>query len=51
MKEVKLSKTNNYITYVASKGDKNSFIYKTEIDTQTWKTGFWLPKGRGRGAN
>ena len=31
------------------KSDKNELIYKTEIDSQTWKTNLWLPRGKGRG--
>ena len=27
----------------------NEPIYKTETDSQTWRTDLWLPKGRGRG--
>jgi len=26
------------------KNNTNDFIYKTEIDSQTWKTNLWLPK-------
>ena len=29
------------------KKDINELIYKTEIDSQTSKTNFWLPKGKG----
>ena len=29
------------------KNDTNELIYKTEIDSQTQKTNFWLPKGKG----
>ena len=28
-----------------SKNDINKFIYKTEINSQTWKTILWLPEG------
>ena len=28
------------------KKDTNELIYKTEIDSQTWKTNLWLPKGK-----
>ena len=28
------------------KNDKNELTYKTEIDSQTWKTNLWLPKGK-----
>ena len=27
----------------------SKLIYKTEIDSQTWKTNLWLPKGKGGG--
>ena len=27
----------------------NEFIYKTEIDSQTWKRNLWLPKVSGVG--
>ena len=30
--------------------DANELIYKTEIDSQTWKTDLWLPWGKGRWA-
>ena len=29
------------------KNDTNELIYKTETDSQTWKTNLWLPKGKG----
>ena len=31
------------------KYDTNELIYKTETDSQTWKTKLWLPKGKGSG--
>ena len=32
------------------KNSTNEVIYKIEIDTQTWKTNVWLPKGKvGKG--
>ena len=31
------------------KKDTNELIYKTEIDSQTWETNLWLPKGKGGG--
>ena len=27
----------------------NEPIYKTEMDSQTWRADLWLPKGEGRG--
>ena len=30
------------------KYDTNELIYETETDSQTQKTYFWLPKGKGR---
>ena len=30
-----------------AKNITNSFIYKTETDSQTQKTNLWLPKGEG----
>ena len=29
------------------KYDTNELIYKTETDSQMWKTNLWLPKGKG----
>ena len=29
------------------KNDENELIYKTYTDPQTYKTNFWLPKGKG----
>ena len=26
-------------------------VYKTETDSQTWRAGMWLPRGRGGGEN
>ena len=38
------------ITYMWNlKYNTNELIYKTEIDPQTQKTNFWLPKGKGEG--
>ena len=34
-----------------SKNDTNELIYKTETDSQTYKTNLWLPKGKGEGVN
>ena len=31
------------------KKDKNEFIHKTEIDSQTQKANLWLPKGKKMG--
>ena len=32
------------------KNNTKELIYKTEADSQTWKTDLWLPKGKtGRG--
>ena len=28
--------------------DANEIIFKTEVDSQTWKTDLWLPEGKGR---
>ena len=36
---------------VIFKKDTNELIYKTEIDSQTYKTNIWLPKWRRGGAN
>ena len=33
------------------KNDTNELIYKTEIDSQTWKTNLWLPTGKGERIN
>ena len=32
-----------------TKKDTNELIYKTETDSQTFKTNLWLPKGTGCG--
>ena len=29
------------------KNDTNELIYKTETDSQMWKTNLWLQKGKG----
>ena len=29
------------------KNDTNELIYKTEIESQMWKTNLWLPGGKG----
>ena len=31
------------------KYDTSELIYKTETDSQTWKTNVWLPEGKGMG--
>ena len=31
------------------KNDANELIYKTETDSQTWKTNWWIPRGTGWG--
>ena len=31
----------------SKKKNSNKFIYKTEIDSQTWKTNLWFPNGEG----
>ena len=31
------------------KYDTSERICRTEIDSQTWKTNLWLPKGKGGG--
>ena len=31
------------------RNDTNELTYKTETDSQTWRTDFWLPKGKGVG--
>ena len=31
------------------KNNTNKSIYKAETDSQTYKTNFWLPKGKRRG--
>ena len=42
------SKTNIiwYDLYVESKNNTNEIIYKTQTDSQTWKTNLWIPKGK-----
>ena len=38
------------ITYMwTPKYDANKFIFKTETDSQTYRTDLWLPKGKGSG--
>ena len=38
------------ITYIRNlKYDTNKLLYETEIDSQTWRTDLWLPRGRGNG--
>ena len=39
------------LTHEIFKKDTNEFSYKTEEDSQTYKTNSWLPKGKGRGLN
>ena len=42
------------ITYMwnLNKNNTSEIIYKTEIDSQTYKTNLWLPKGKaGAGIN
>ena len=47
----KSDKDKYHITYMwnikQKKIDTNMFIYKTEIDSQTYKTNLWLPKRKG----
>ena len=31
------------------KNDTDKLIYKTETDSQTWRTNLWLPVGKSRG--
>ena len=31
------------------KNDTSESIYKTESESQTYKTNLWLPKGKGKG--
>ena len=33
------------------KNDTNKLIYKTETNSQTYKTNSWLPKGKVEGAD
>ena len=33
--------------YGILKNNTNELIYKTETDSQRWKTNLWLPKGKG----
>ena len=40
---------NNVTCMQNLKYDTNELIYKTETDSQTWKTNLWLPKGKGNG--
>ena len=38
-----------YITWMQNlKYGTNELIYKTETDSQTYRTDLWLPRGRGR---
>ena len=50
LSEASQTKTNTvwYHLYVESKNSTNGPIYKIETDSWTWKTKFWLPKGRGK---
>ena len=32
---------------ILKKNGINELIYKTEIESQMWKTNLWLPRGRG----
>ena len=44
--------TSDGITYMWNLTyDRNELIYKTEIDSQTEKTGLWLPKRKGGGGH
>ena len=45
----KLSKSDKdkYMWKLKKKKDTNEFIYKTERDSQTYKTNLWSPKGKG----
>ena len=36
-----------YLWNLKNKNHTSELIYKTEIETQTWKTNLWLPKGKG----
>ena len=46
LSQVRQRKTNvMYRLYVESKNNTNELIYKTETDSQTWKTNLWLPRG------
>ena len=49
LSEVSQTETNTFnITYMWNlKNNTNEFIYK--IDSQTWKTNLWLPKGKADG--
>ena len=39
-----------YITYMRNlKYDTNEHLYEKEVDSQTYRTDLWLPKGRGWG--
>ena len=43
-------KYHNDIIYVWNlKYDTNELIYKTETVSQTWRTDWWWPRGRGHG--
>ena len=44
-RERQISYDNTYM-WNLKKNDTNELIYKTEIDSHTWKTNFWLPKGK-----
>ena len=45
VRERQISYDNTYTWNL--KKDINELIYKTEIDSQTWKTNLWLPEGIG----
>ena len=51
--EVSQTKTNIiwYYTYMRNlkKNDTNELIYKTETDSQTYRTNLWLPGGKRGG--
>ena len=49
LSQVNQTEENKYILLTCEilKKDTNEFIYKTEVDSQTYKINFQLPKGKG----
>ena len=54
LSEVSQTQKDKYLMISHRKGkkkDKKERIYKTETDSQTQRTNFWLPAGRGGGVD
>ena len=49
LSEVAQTEKDNIMSLICRilKNDTNELTYKTEIDSQTWKTNLWLPNGKG----